>query len=54
VLFDIVTGDESWFHHFVPETNDRALNGIIWHLQKRIVPSADKVMDAVECIMHIG
>jgi len=34
-LLRIVTGDESWFHHFEPERNGRVWNGAICILHQR-------------------
>jgi histone-lysine N-methyltransferase SETMAR len=34
-LLNIVTGDESWIHHFDPEKNDRACNSGTLHLLAR-------------------
>jgi len=52
-LLRIVTGDESWFHHFEPETKQQSME---WHhlhsLSKKkakTVPSAAKVMGTVFC-----
>ena len=45
-LLHIVTGDESWFHHFGPKTKRQSME---WcHLHKaKTVPSAAKVMGTV-------
>jgi hypothetical protein len=59
-LLNIVTGDESWFHHFDPETKRHNME---WHhltspkkKKTKTVPSAGKVMGTVfweseECIL---
>jgi len=50
-LLHIVTGDESWFHHFEPETKRQSME---WHhlhspskKKAKTVPSAAKVMGTV-------
>jgi len=50
-LLHIVTGDESWFHHFEPETKQQSME---WHhlhspskKKAKTVPSAAKVMGTV-------
>jgi hypothetical protein len=52
-LLNIVTGDESWFHHFDPETKRQSTE---WHHRTspkkkklKTVPSASKVMGTVLC-----
>jgi hypothetical protein len=46
-LFNILTGDESWFHHFDLETKRQPWNSITPHRQKKkqkTIPSAGKVL----------
>ena len=52
-LLCIVTSDESWFHHFEPETKRQSME---WHhlpspskKKAKTVPSAAKVMGTVFC-----
>jgi len=59
-LLSIVTGDESWFHHFAPETKQQSME---WHhldsptkKKPKTVSSAQKIMgtifwDAEGCIL---
>jgi len=51
ILLRILTGDESWFHHFEPEAKRQSME---WHhlhspskKKAKTVPSAAKVMDTV-------
>jgi len=50
-LLHIVTGDESWFHHFEPETKRQSMEWRYLHSpskkKAKTVPSAAKVMGTV-------
>jgi hypothetical protein len=45
-LLNIVTGDESWFHHFAPETKRQSMDSPTKNKPKTM-PSAQKIMGTI-------